>query len=236
MPFDERLNQSEITIRVEHLHPDLQKIISDGLGAVLEGKDPGIRVQRRTRAAYDFNAFGGAVAGIVGKGYPRLGGVGLFAATAYLRTVAAIGIQIKHEELTEEMHKRPVIQTKFEGDYPEDWVKAGAIAETHPIFYVDGKGNLHFLKNNRMEYARHKFQQTTFGKLGLNLWRWRAYLKPPEAPQKVREWAAIKVRKWIKREKPAYQAYAKISMATRNRIQHGRFAIKAQRKFKTNPI
>jgi hypothetical protein len=42
-----------------------------------------------------------------------------------------------------------------------------------------------------MEYARHKFQKSVGGKAGLNLWRWRVYLKPPRAPKPlVEKWKA----------------------------------------------
>jgi len=71
---------------------------------------------------------------------------------------------------------------------------------------VNWKGDLIFPKMTRIEYARYVFQKKWPGKLGLNPWRWRAYIEAPKAPKKVREWAAEKAAEWARalRPKPAF--------------------------------
>jgi hypothetical protein len=98
---------------------------------------------------------------------------------------------------------QPIFSVAHEHKYPEGWISAARIKETHPIFYIDMKGNFVFLKPSRMEYYRYLFQKSVLGKLGYNTWWLRGYLEPPKAPESVKKWAQEKVKKMMERMKPA---------------------------------
>jgi len=152
---------------------------------------------------------------------------GLGSAAAAGRAVIAKTIQSKHKDLVKAMKESGILQTKFEGNYPRDWINPTIVANTHPVFFVNWKGDLIFPKMTRTEYARYVFQQKWPGKLGLNLWRWRAYLEPPKAPKTVREWAAEKAAQWAAvlkpRPVPAFGlAKARTAIPERTKAKHGR--------------
>ncbi|MDP2666196.1 MAG: hypothetical protein Q8P05_01690 [Candidatus Diapherotrites archaeon] len=94
---------------------------------------------------------------------------------------------------------QPIIMPPFERFYPEGWIQASRIKETHPIYYVDMKGNLVFVKNSRMEYFRYLFQKSLLGRLGYNPWWWRGYIEPPKAPEPVKKWAKEQLRKLMEK-------------------------------------
>ena len=117
-------------------------------------------------------------------------------------TYLAKRVQKLHEELADEMNRVGVLQSKFEGRYPRDWMNPSIISRTHPVFYVNRKGDLVFVKESRAEYYRYRFQRAFPGKLGLNFWRWRAYLRPPKVPEAWKVWAARKIKEHARRWKP----------------------------------
>lgn len=160
-----------------------------------------IRRHRTLRAAYDFG-IAGLVAGTIahtinGTANPISTGVntGGFFLAAVIRTGLAHQIQEKHEKLKEQMNKYGILQTQHEHNYPFSWFNPTKVAETHPVFYVKGNGDIVFKKNSRPEYLRYLAQQKKVISVpGIQPWRWRAYLEPPTAPAKVREWARAKLR------------------------------------------
>lgn len=104
-------------------------------------------------------------------------------------------IQNQHQLLRNAMAEDGVLDKKFEGNYPANWMRPNVVAEYHPIFFVDGRGNIHFLRERKSgEAAKQVWQQTKIGRAGFTLWRWRAYLRPPKFPareaSKAREWVA----------------------------------------------
>lgn len=124
-------------------------------------------------------------------------------ASAIPRTVFAKMVQEKHDEIVRAMEDYGLLTTSAEKSYPGGWLNPATVLRTHPIFFVAANGDLVLLRESRVEYARYKFQKALPGRWGLNLWRWRAYLRPPEAPESVKSLAARKWREWL--PKPALQ-------------------------------
>ncbi|HIH15900.1 MAG TPA: hypothetical protein HA252_00660 [Candidatus Diapherotrites archaeon] len=179
---DRLLHQKEVVVPFQHLSPALREFITD------------IPAQRRVRGIAELGATSiiGVTGGLVGGGVPPEAGfpllfmastAGMFAANT--RTKVAEAIQEAYAHASHIMGHAGILDTKFEGHYPRDWMHPGVVANYHPIFFVDGKGNLHFLRQNkRGEAFRHRWQQTKPGKLGFTAWRWRGYLRPPKFPAK----------------------------------------------------
>lgn len=106
-----------------------------------------------------------------------------------------------NSELHSLMKVYGILQPKFEGFYPKRWIDPVEVAKTHPACYVAKNGDLVFRKPTRMEYYRYLYQKKLPGKAGFHTWRWRIYLRPPEAPEKVREWAKAKLKREMQRMK-----------------------------------
>jgi hypothetical protein len=124
------------------------------------------------------------------------------------RTAVAKAIQKRHHELVEKMKHVEMLQRPFEAGYPKGWISANSAAKTHPVFYVKRNGDLVFLKPTRAEYYRYAFQKSFSGKIGLNPWRWRAYIRKPEAPEPVnalaQKWAKNLAKSLAPKRKPAF--------------------------------
>lgn len=214
--------KESIIVDFEHLNPALQKII--GVGR-LAGMNPSaamfltIRGDRFVRGLSELSLLNLSFAmnviiannrGQLSSSELRsayklflLGGVPM----ATLRTVLAKDIQKKHQKLVESMKGVGILKPgRIESKYPEGWLNPSTVAKTHPVFYVKGNGDLIFPKMTRTEYARFVFQKRWPGKLGLNPWRWRAYLESPERPEKVTDFVNAKIRQWLAtmRPKPAF--------------------------------
>ncbi len=202
------LKKESLIIKFQHLNPALQEMIGrpnkkETLKKIILMENPTIRDKRRGRVI----AEGSGLLCLPAISSPLAVyssvGIGL-AATG--RTFFAKAIQKQHKELVSKMKKFGLLQTKFEGNYPRDWINPATVARTHPVFFVNYKGDLIFPKMTRTEYARYVFQKRFPGKLGLNPWRWRAYLEPPERPEKVSEFVKAKIRQWlaVAKPRPAY--------------------------------
>ncbi|MFH0712944.1 MAG: hypothetical protein V1722_05910 [Candidatus Micrarchaeota archaeon] len=124
-------------------------------------------------------------------------GVSLAFVTSQL--ITAPKIQRAHENLKEAINKHGLLDTKFEGHYPFRWMSPAFVAKTHPVFYVTGRGDLVFKKPTRLEYMRYLDQKRWYGKSGLLPWRWRVYLEPPQAPEKVKVWARERLAALVRR-------------------------------------
>ena len=232
------LKKYSIRVRFEHLNPKLQVVIGEkvrvkdilsfsrsALREFVEKLAQGvpfgerlrtstktikeIRVGRSVLEAATLISLAKAAAYFKGKQmqYAKImGGVGM--ATALDRIHFARWIQLKHEHLVREMKKVGILQTKYEKNYPRDWLNPTIVAKTHPSFFVNWRGDLIFPKMTRTEYARYQFQKSFAGKIGLNAWRWRGYLEPPEAPKPVMAWAKEKAMQWAAamRPKPAFES------------------------------
>lgn len=102
---------------------------------------------------------------------------------------------------------QPLFSVRHEREFPEGWMSAGVIKETHPIYYVDFKGNFVFVKSSRAEYYRYLYQKSILGKLGYHTWWLRGYLEPPKVPESAKKWATAKLRRTIEkmreRKKPS---------------------------------
>ena len=186
MPWDKRLRKKEIIIPYEHLTSQAQKII---------GQESSIKEWRANR--------GFAELGVVGNATYK-GGLPFSGASFLLRTIAAHYVQNRHRELVEDLNEHGIFRDKFSNAYPDGWLNPTTVAETHPVFFVDARGNLHFLKDSRTEYARHVFQKMWAGKIGLNMWRWRVYLRPPKVPESVVSWAKNKAKTWARAMAPSH--------------------------------
>lgn len=114
-----------------------------------------------------------------------------------MRMMASKWNKSNHMLLVNEIKKTGLLIPEFEKNYPKGWINPTNVAKTQPAFYVNSFGNLVFLKNSRQEYYRYKYQQ----KIGGSLWRWRAYIEPPLAPEKVRDWAKLKLQKAMEKLK-----------------------------------
>jgi hypothetical protein len=200
-PFNENLrNNSKIIIPYDHLHPKLQKIIGTPPAVPSLSYNKPHKTGDPTRVFEDSlhgaRRARGFADGALGFGIltamatpPDRKHLLVFPTTALIggRIAAAKFIQRGHKRLASAMKSNEIVQPKFQKEYPEGWEKWLTIAANHPIFYVNARGDLVFLKTNRMEYARHHFQKRWPGKGGFTLWRWRGYLKPPVAPNPLKD-------------------------------------------------
>lgn len=216
------LRKKDVVIKFEWLNPEAQEIIGENILERL--KDPSqrstwgnIRGERAGRVFFE-TFFFGSLGLLINRAflktpfelfrpmYPLSDNinnfldVGNIGVSAFGRTWMAKIIQKLHQDLVASMKDHGVIQTKFEHGHgiPNGWINPTIIENTHPVFHVKANGDLVFHTPTRMEYARMKFQEKWPGKLGLQPWRWRAYLKKPEAPKPVREWAAQQIRAWAR--------------------------------------
>lgn len=182
------LKRKKVVVKFKHLNPVLREIIGEHFLSSLEGGYFSLRKNRSARFLYDFMAADSVANRILkrpefwGEGTEKYIGPTAFGA----RTVFAKDIQAQHQKLVEEMNRHGILLTSHEGNYPRDWMRTAEVARTHPIFYVAMNGDMVFLKENWKERLRWKYQNGP-GKLGLNLWRWRAYLRPPKALQPIGE-------------------------------------------------
>lgn len=216
----ENLQEKSITIEFSHLNPILREIIGtsspkDIATEFLGGNSRTIKASRRWRAFSEtftlinaLNLVSWSTAGSQ-HGFSReaqAASAAGMAISAIGRTVMAKAIQRKHGELATAMKEFGIMQTRFEGNYPKGWINPAIVANTHPSFYVKANGDLVFPSQTRIEYARYVFQKKFPGKMGLNPWRWRAYLEKPEAPAKVKDIVNAKIGEWIAatRRKPAF--------------------------------
>ncbi len=200
-----------VLIKFEHLNPALQDMIGrKGMSFREWNSSLAIRAQRQGKAIFEGLPLTvlisiGASFGWGMSGVATIGGLPILVSA---RRAIAKSIQDRHEDLVSAMKKFGILQTKFEGNYPRDWINPTIVANTHPIVHVKGNGDLVFLRATRAEYARYVFQKSFAGKLGLNPWRWRAYLEPPTAPKPIRawakQWAAELAESLVPRRKPAF--------------------------------
>lgn len=235
MPWDKRLHSKEIVVPYDELDLHLQKLIGDpklssfmSLGKSLSEtrNSRSIKTERTLRGLMELQTLAYGTHAIITKGRDSFDKA-IIPISILLRTNFARQVQKKHLELADAMRKHGIIQTRFENKYPIEWINPTIVAETHPIFYVDRKGNAHFLKESRAEYARYSYQKAWAGKMGLNMWRWRAYLRKPEAPESVKQWAQKKAKQWAKQLKPSTQyAYA---VTKQQAVTHQRRSIKKTR-------
>ena len=210
-----------VIVKFADLNPKLRETIKSDLGFLtsyfvpFEPRGRGIRELRQLRGITEIGVLvnaGSLTSKTLRNNQTVLSEVVLPLAL-YARQITVSTIQKKHNELVELMNKHGLLNTTAEGNYPRDWMNPSIIAKTHPIFYVKANGDLVFIKegNNvsfRIEYARYLYQKAWAGKLGLNPWRWRTFLRPPKAPEKVRNWAKLQVQNLVlglKSLKPAPQ-------------------------------
>lgn len=150
---------------------------------------------------------------------PSLGrAVGVTAGSIIFNPVFAKRVQKIYADID---FSQPIFFISHEHKYPEGWISAKRIRETHPIYYIDMKGNLVFLKPSRAEYYRYLFQKSTLGKLGYNTWWLRGYLEPPKAPESVKKWASEKLKRAIEqmRTKPVIKpALVRVNAAKRREL------------------
>ena len=211
------LEKHSVTIKFGHLNPVLQDLIgkpgSGNLGrAILPYNISTIRDERKARVFFEGATLLMLLTAISAPDAPGVRKeiirpiYGAFSVLESLvRQQTALCIQKKHRGLVTKMGKFGILRTRFEGDYPKGWISPTVVAGTHPTFYIKMNGDLVFPKMTRTEYARYIFQRGWAGKLGLNAWRWRAYIKPPKAPKKIRDWAKEKAAEWtaaLRRPKP----------------------------------
>ncbi len=185
----EMLEQTEVRIPFEHLSPAAQGIIGGNNYSTIKKSR---FMQRLTGlSAPPAFLFGLAVAGpLLERNLSILdiagATIGAVVPSVYYNIKFAKKVQQAHEKLKRVINKHGVLHTPFEGRYPFNWISPTQVAKTHPIFYVTGKGDVVFKKNTRLEYMRYLDQKRWYGKKGLTPWRWRVYLEPPKAPEKVR--------------------------------------------------
>jgi hypothetical protein len=200
---------NQVRIRFEHLSPAVQAIIKRPKGDSFspDSKKATIREARIARALFDGLTLATVGAGSFGwimGSPPAVGVAGIYVGYNFTRRIKyAKKTNRLHEKLIETMSTYGVIAPKFEEEYGERWMNPADIAESYPIFHVEPNGDLVFHRNSRAEYLKWMVQRKLYTSTG---WWWRAYLKPPKAPESVKEWAKRKLKKTstaIERE-PAY--------------------------------
>ncbi len=198
-----------VTIKRKHLNPRLQEIIGtrfSGITSTTVIGDRRLRALNEVGLTMNTVALAGSLPKASNREMIPYTSAGI-AIGASARTLIAKLIQKRHRQLVKEMKNVGLLQTKFEGSYPRDWINPAIVAKTHPVFYVKANGDLVFLKPTRTEFMRYQFQKKFLGKIGLNPWRWRAYIKKPKAPKKVWDIAkakAIQLAETLRQPEPAF--------------------------------
>ncbi len=209
------MNNKEIIIPLKHLAPGVRLLIGDPKLA-REVFPIMVEYNLKTSRSYRSLLHGGSLLNLYllqqylaeknFSGGVILGGLLLYGGKVHIKTAETV--QNYHLRIIDLMKKHGILDTKFEGNYPPELMRPTDLSRTHPVFFVDFKGNVHFLKESRAEYARFKFQKTSVGKAGFHPWMYRAYLRPPEAPEKARDFVSAKFRQWRRLiPRPAF-AYA----------------------------
>jgi hypothetical protein len=199
------MKEQALIIKFNDLNPKLKELIFKG-----SFHDETLRARRVNRGAAEAGLIssGMAFSGLtLNRGYswlfPVVGATA--AVTATSRQLSVKGIQKIHADLASEIALNGVLQTGYEHykrKYGIDFAKKRMLERTHPIFYVKANGDLVFLPESKIEYARYKFQKERLGRAGLHPWRYRAYTRTPKAPQRIGEYTKEKFRKWAGRLSP----------------------------------
>ena len=224
------LKKESLIIKFEHLNPALQQIIGKIRFKRPSGESP-IKNIRNLRAMYEGLSL--IVLLALADNIRRKEPVPIRLQVSVLasiggRTAIAKWIQLEHTTLVKTMKDFGILKPgRIESKYPEGWLNPSIVAKTHPVFYVKGNGDLIFPRMTRTEYARYVFQKRFPGKLGLNPWRWRAYLEPPEKPEKVSDLVNAKIKEWLAvarrpRLKPAFGIVTATKKAQTRRKKHTR--------------
>ncbi|PIN98266.1 MAG: hypothetical protein COT90_05110 [Candidatus Diapherotrites archaeon CG10_big_fil_rev_8_21_14_0_10_31_34] len=181
----------DIVVKFEHLNPNLQEIINSKFSMQDRIDQTSLKNLRRYRGVGDLGLLTTIAASANLPQVPSSQALHVLGGTLFLlgRTISSYGIKIAHRRIVNSMKENGLLQTRFEGHYPKDWINPSIVARTHPSFHVKGNGDIIFHKTTRTEYFRIKFQER-FKVAG---WRWRACLAPPVAPEKAREWAKQKL-------------------------------------------
>jgi len=213
---NKKKQSSDVVIKFEHLNPRVQKLIWDyeplkiqEILAINPSKKT-IKGARRLRGFLESTTslsaliLAGTQVGAYKLQSPASSTMFKIAITTGVlgRGITAHNIKKLHTKLVDSIKKNGLLQTRFEGHYPEDWINPVIVSKTHPSFHVKGNGDIVFHKTTRTEYFRIKFQER-FKVAG---WRWRVCLAPPVAPQTVRAWTKQKlaeIARNLPRVKPA---------------------------------
>lgn len=129
------IRKKTIEIPFQHLGFDVQRIV---------GLIPMSRIVRSAAGAAGTVGLASAGVGLFLGAKDRdagifgvSAGVGISAGTfIHGRQKTVKLIQEQHDAVMEAMNKGGVLQTRFEGNYPRDWLRPASIGLTHPIFYV----------------------------------------------------------------------------------------------------
>jgi hypothetical protein len=186
----------KVVIKWEHLTPELQTIIGDKRLIDRFAHWQNIRMIRTARTAAEVWGGVGTVL-LANYVYHKMWNFGLLpttevivpAGTLIWRESLVRKIKRLHSVLGKKMNRKGIITTEFEKLYPDRWINPTIVAQTHPIFYVQRNGDLVFMKSDRQEYFKYRYQNT----LNRAMWRWREYLEPPTAPETAKEWAKAKI-------------------------------------------
>jgi hypothetical protein len=190
MPFRENpvkrswVNRDSVVVPYAHLHPEIKRIIGEPLPRAASSERDTIRTMRRIRAISEGTTVLGLFLALKGA-YPIAGASTLPAAVT--RTAASKAIQELHEQLVTAIKRYGLIDRRYASRYPSEWRSLATIARTHPIFYVNRKGDLVFKRASEREYFYYLAQKRCPGKFGLHPWRWRVYIGPLHVPDDVRK-------------------------------------------------
>ncbi|MEK6843713.1 MAG: hypothetical protein AABY04_04440 [Candidatus Micrarchaeota archaeon] len=181
----------EVIVKLEHLNPNVRKIILE--------PDVGILSSRKKKFISGIIAYSIPALGLLDAMPRPLGAV--MVGPLMIRGNYIYYYKKKHREIIDSINKFGLLETKPEEAYREGWTSPSIVSKTHPIFYVKKNGDLVFLPENRQEYYRFKVQNRNFLNHSIANWRWRAYLRPPLAPEKVRDWAKAKLQAALEKAK-----------------------------------
>jgi len=188
------IGRENIIVKFEHLNPKIQGIIQP------------IRMQRFYRGGYELFLLGNlwklyitsSAAHL--KIFPTIHGAGILVSLG-LREKTVNIIKKAHRDLVDSIKRKDLLSSEFKEQYPKGWKHSATVAMTHPSFHVKANGDIVFHKTTKEEFFRIKFQE----KFNRAAWRWRAFLEPPVAPQKTKDWTRLqieKIKRKIKRTKP----------------------------------
>ena len=210
MQVNTQANQKEIIVPYNTLAPELQAIIGnpkrmklsypvEAFNKILSksGFQNSIIMARTFRGIAEINAAAFILLSLTPKSQAlnlRLTSGAMLA----LRIAVVKIVQRKHEELLSTIKKVGIIKQGAHAKYSA-FADINELEKTHPIFFVDAKGNLHFLKETKTECARSIFQKKWAGRIGLNMWRWRVYLHEPQPTQSLNAWAKETAQAWAKK-------------------------------------
>ena len=142
-----------------------------------------------------------------------------------------------HGAILSRMRKHGAIIASAVQNYSWNSGNIDRIANSHPIFYIKGNGNIVFVKRTKFEYLRWAYQQHEFfGKAGLIAWRFRQPIRKFTPLPREEEWVKQKIMRSLQWAKIVYavmrRGIVKTELERRKLLEKMPRSFKKQRRIK----